>query len=242
MAQYRDEGVVIRTIRLGEADRIVTMVSPEHGKIRAVAKGVRKTKSRIGARLEPLSHVSLLCWQGRELDVVTQVELIDAFRPVREDLHRLGAAMTMLEVVEQFSLEHHPMPELFTMLVRALETLERSGAPMLLGAFCWKVLALEGFAPIVDGCARCGQDGELVAFDAADGGFLCRRCRRGQAVSPGAVELVRRVLGGGLAGVLSEPAGATAQEMEHLATSAIELHLDRRLRTIRHHLTEPSAS
>ena len=83
---YRDEGVVLRTLRLGEADRIVTMITKGHGKVRAVAKGVRRTKSKFGARLEPLSHVTLLCWQGRELDIVNQAEVTDTFRAVREDL------------------------------------------------------------------------------------------------------------------------------------------------------------
>lgn len=234
MTLYREEGVVVRTLRLGEADRIVTLVTPEHGKVRAVAKGVRKTRSKIGARLEPLSHVSLLCWHGRELDVVTQVEVIDSFRPIREDLDRLAGAMTLLEVVDQLALERHPMPELFTMLVKALRTLERDASPLLVGAFCWKVLAIEGLEPVVEVCARCGEDVALVAFDVAEGGFLCRGCRRGQAVSAETVDLVRRVLGGGLAGVLAEPAGPAGSEMERLGTSAIEHHLDRRLRSTRH--------
>src|SRR5207302_2274538 len=85
MRLYRDQGVVLRTIRLGEADRIVTLVTEGHGKVRAVAKGVRKTKSRFGGRLEPLSHVSMLLYEGRELDIVTQAEALDHFRVIRED-------------------------------------------------------------------------------------------------------------------------------------------------------------
>lgn len=239
MALYRDEGLVVRTLRLGEADRIVTLVTPEHGKVRAVAKGVRRTKSRIGARLEPLHRVSLLCWQGRELDVVTQVEVLDPYRGVREDLDRLTTAMTVLEIGDQVAQQGHPLPELFTLLVRALSTLEQTGPPLLLGAFCWKLLALEGVGPVVGCCARCGAPGPLVAFDAGEGGFLCRGCRRGQAVSPEAVGLVQRVLGGGLAGVLAAPAGAAGSEMERLGLAAVEHHLDRRLRTVRHAL-EPA--
>src|SRR5438105_15504099 len=81
---YRDQGVVLRTIKLGEADRIVTILAQGHGKVRAVAKGIRKSTSRFGARLEPTSHVALQCYRGRELDVVTQVETIDAFRPLSD--------------------------------------------------------------------------------------------------------------------------------------------------------------
>ena len=95
---YRDEGVVLRTYKLGEADRIVVLATQQHGKVRAVAKGVRKTRSKFGARLEPLSHVALQLYEGRNLDTITQVEGIDAFRPIRDDLDRYGAAMTVLEV------------------------------------------------------------------------------------------------------------------------------------------------
>ena len=110
MSLYRDEGVVLRTMRLGEADRIVSMLTRGHGKVRAVAKGVRRTTSKFGGRLEPLSHVTLLCWKGRELDIVNQAEVLEAFRPVREDLARVTKAFTVLEVADQLAQEHHPAP------------------------------------------------------------------------------------------------------------------------------------
>src|SRR6185312_14619277 len=94
---YRDEGVVLRTTKLGEADRIITIFTQGHGKVRAVAKGVRKTSSRFGARLEPASHVALQCYKGRELDVVTQVETIEAHRTLRENYTTLTHAVSMLE-------------------------------------------------------------------------------------------------------------------------------------------------
>jgi DNA repair protein RecO (recombination protein O) len=235
VALYRDEAVVVRTMRLGEADRIVTLVTPEHGKVRAVAKGVRRTKSRIGARLEPLGHVQLLAWRGRELDVVTQVETIDAFPSVRDDLDLLSQALTILEVVDHVALERHGTPAVFSLLVGALRALERTGSPAVLGAFCWKLLVAEGVGPIVERCARCQSEATLVAFDPDEGGLLCRSCRRGQAISPAAVGLVRRVLGGGLAGVLAEGKSAPLEELEHLGVVAVEHHLDRRLRSVRHH-------
>jgi DNA repair protein RecO (recombination protein O) len=110
---YRDEGVVLRSLRLGEADRIVTMVTKGHGKVRAVAKGVRRTTSKFGGRLEPMSQVALQCWSGRELDTVTQVEVLDGFRAVREDLSRVVKAFTLLEVVDQLAQERHPDPRLY---------------------------------------------------------------------------------------------------------------------------------
>jgi DNA repair protein RecO (recombination protein O) len=229
---YRDEGVVLRTMRLGEADRIVSLVTRGHGKVRAVAKGVRRTTSRFGGRLEPLSHVTMLCWRGRELDIVNQAEVLDSFRPVREDLSRVGKAFTLLEVVDQLSQEGHANPRLYDMLVGALRVLEQRDPAALVPAFLLKVLALEGSAPVVDVCVACGEDAELVAFDPVEGGVLCRSCRRGRALGPGTLELVRRVLGGGLSSVLDEPDGPAVADAGELAAEAMEAHLDRRLRSL----------
>jgi DNA repair protein RecO (recombination protein O) len=231
VATFRDEGIVLRTMRLGEADRIITIITPEHGKVRAVAKGVRKTKSKLGGRLDLLTHVSLMCWKGRELDVITQAEVIEMFRPIREDLDKMPVAFTMLEAVDQVAVERHPMPDLFKMLVGALTTLAGDGGAVLLGAFLWKLLALEGVSPVVDQCTACGEPAELVAFDQALGGFLCRSCRSGQAVSPESVSLIRQILGGQLRQALAAPTSRATAEVERLATIAVEYHLDRRLRS-----------
>ena len=100
MTLYRDSGVVLRTYKLGEADRIVVVMTAGHGKVRAVAKGIRKTKSRFGARLEPPSNAAMLFYQGRSLDIITQAETIDHFRPIRDDLNRMTDAMALLEAVD----------------------------------------------------------------------------------------------------------------------------------------------
>ena len=221
MGLYRDQGVVLRTIRLGESDRIVTLVTQGHGKVRAVAKGVRKTKSRFGGRLEPLSHVSMLLYEGRELDIV-----------IREDLDRLARATTMLEAVDQVAQERQPGTRLYQMLVGGLRALAARNAPLLVPAFFLKLLALEGFQPILDGCASCDSPGPLVAFDLVIGGALCPACARGPRVSPEAIDLMHRVLDGGLAGVLNEPVTPATGEVANLATRAMEHHLERRLRSV----------
>jgi DNA repair protein RecO (recombination protein O) len=238
MPTYHDEAIAIRSIRLGEADRIVTFLTPEHGKVRAVAKGVRKTKSKIGARVEPPSHVSLLCWRGRELDVVSQAETLDAFRSVREDLDLFGAAVSMLEVADQVALERTPMPELFTLTLGALRTLERTKSPLVVGSYFFKLLVLEGVGPVTDSCVSCGEPGPLVAFEPSEGGFLCASCRRGLPVAPEIVSLVNQVLTGGLARVLAEVSPDLAPGFDRIATAAVEHHLDRRLKATRH-LFEP---
>ena len=232
MTLYRERAVVLRTYRLGEADRIVVLLSERHGKVRAVAKGVRKTKSRFGSRLEPTSHVELLLYEGRDLDIVTQAESIEHHRRVREDLVRLGKASAVLEAVDQVAQEGDPSPTLYRMVTGALRALEERNSPLLLAGFYFKLLAAEGVAPMVDVCARCGSDGPLAAFSLPDGGVLCRACRSGAPISAGALDLLRRVLGGDLGRALAETAGPATYELEALATTAMEAHLERRLRSL----------
>ena len=235
---YRDEGVVLRTIKLGEADRIITVLTQGHGKVRAVAKGVRKTMSKFGARLEPTSRVALQCYQGRELDVVTQAETIEAHRALREDYALLTHAVPMLEAVDQVAQEREPHPALYRMLTGALRTLVDRRSALVTPAFFWKLLSLEGFHPMLDACARCGEDAdagehELVAFDLEEGGTVCRACARGggRPLTPEGLALLRRVLGGGLNGALAESPGPAAHEIEHLGVRALEHHVERRMRS-----------
>jgi DNA repair protein RecO (recombination protein O) len=234
---YRERGVVLRTHRLGEADRIVVLLTAGRGKVRAVAKGVRKTRSRFGGRLEPASHLALQLYEGRELDTITQAESLDAFRRLREDLSRLTAALGMLEAVDQVAGERHADPPLYAMLVGALRALAAPGTPpeLVVSAFYWKLLAHDGATPILDVCASCGRDGgsDLVAFDLLEGGALCRSCRRGSPVSAEALALVRQILGGQLAAALRHPPGPAVDEVVQLATTAMETHLERRLRAVR---------
>lgn len=233
MTLYREEAVVLRTHKLGEADRIIVLLTGGRGKVRAVAKGVRKTKSRFGGRLEPPGHVSLLLYEGRNLDVINQAETVDPYRAVREDLDRMTDAMALVEAVDQVAQEGEPNPALFKMLTGALRALADapSRPPLLVGAFYWKLLALEGVTPVLDRCVQCGA-GEVVSFDPAEGGVLCREHRRGTAVDGATVELVRRVLGGRLAAALREPEGPAVFSAGHLATATLEAHLERRLRAV----------
>src|SRR4051794_15060687 len=201
---YRDEGVVLRAIKLGEADRIVTIFTQGHGKVRAVAKGMRRTTGRSGARLEPTTRVALQCYRGRELDIVTQAETLEANRALREEYALFTHAIPMLEAVDQVAQDREPNPALYRMLSGALRTLAGGRSPLVTPAFFWKLLSLEGFHPMLDDCARCGEgespeagsDHELVAFDLEEGGTVCRACARGggRPLSPAALELLRRML------------------------------------------------
>jgi DNA repair protein RecO (recombination protein O) len=234
---YRDQGIVLRTWRLGESDRIVNLLTERHGKVRAVVKGVRKTKSRFGSRLEPMVHCSLLFYEGRELDIVTQAEALEVFRPVREDLARLAKASSLLEATDQLAQERHAAPRLYAMLLGGLRALSAHDSALLVPAFFLKLLSTEGFHPLLDECAVCGDRYGLVGFDLGQGGVLCASCSsRGGgadvAVSVAALDLVRRVLGGDLGGALGIPAGPAVTEVERLATRAMEHHLERRLHSL----------
>jgi DNA repair protein RecO (recombination protein O) len=232
---YRDSGVVLRTYKLGEADRIVVLLTAENGKVRAVAKGVRKTTSRFGARLEPMSHVRLLLYRGRELDIVSQAESVEPLSPLLHDLDRASQALAVLEAADQLALEREPNPELYRMVVGVLRTIASRPSPLVVPAFFWKLLAAEGLRPELDTCVRCGgaePDVTLVAFDLAEGGVLCRSCRSGTAISPAALALLRAVLGGRLNDVLGSPESPATHEVGTLATRALEHHIERRLRAV----------
>ena len=231
MGLFRCRGIVVRTYKLGEADRIISFVTDTHGKVRAVAKGIRKTKSRIGARLEPLSNVSLLIYEGRgDLDIVSQAESIEQYKAIREDLDRLTHATALLEAVDLLSVEGQRDERLYLMLGGALRSLNERDSALLVPAFFWKLLAHEGYEPSLDECVRCGSSTDLVGFDPAAGGVTCRGCTIGSRVSDDAIELMRRILGGQLASALREPPSAVTHEVERLATASIEHQLERRLR------------
>lgn len=218
---------------LGEADRIVTLMTEGHGRVRAVAKGIRRTTSKFGSRLEPTTHVAVQLYAGRELDTITQAETIAHMPNMRDDLHRFGRANVMLETVDQVSPEKEPNPSLYRMLVGALTELDTADAPLVLAGFLLKLLALEGFQPQLDVCVACGRDDDLVAFDIDDGGLRCRNDRRGIALDPDAIALMRQMLGGELAAALREPPSAATAEAEAVAVGLVEHHIERRLKAAR---------
>ncbi len=176
--------------------------------------------------------MALQLYEGRELDIVTQVETVDHFRPIRDDLDRLGRAATMLEAADQISMEREPNADLYRMLLGALRALAARNSPLVVAGFHWKLLALEGFRPVVETCAMCEEEEALVAFDPMEGGLLCTVHRRGTRVSAEAVGLLRLILGGRLAVALDVAESAATHEVDHLATRVMEHHLERRLKSV----------
>ena len=158
---YRDDGIVLRTQKLGEADRIVTVLARKSGRVRAVAKGVRKTKSRFGARLEPFTHVDLLLYTGRTLDVITQAETVRSYgEALTGDYPRYTTGTAMLETAERFTaIEKEPALRQFLLLVGGLRTLVDGGHEprLVLDAYLLRSLAVAGYAPALEECAICGS-------------------------------------------------------------------------------------
>ena len=232
MALYRDDGVVLRTYKLGEADRIVVLYSRGRGKIRAVAKGVRRTKSKFGSRLEPGSIVQLQLYEGRNLDIVTQAERIVSLPSLRSNLDSYGRASILLESVDHIANEGDSNPALFKLLTGALRELDQSGSPLVVPAFVAKLLTLEGVQPMVDACVACGATEGLITIQLHEGGVLCRNCRRGgQPLSEAARVALCHVFDGRVRYVLDTTPAPVARELEALAARMIEQHIERRLQT-----------
>jgi len=234
MGLRHDQGIVLRSYPFGEADRVVVLLSPNHGKLRTVAKGVRKTTSRFGGRLEPFTHVDLVLYEGRSLDTITQVSVIDAFPHLRNELDRVLAAGTMVEVADAVTEEGEGAVRAFLLLQRGLRALEAGPRhPDLVAAFLLKVADVVGVAPALDECAGCGTREGVTRFSFAAGGALCERCR-----TPAAV-MLREGLTAYLAGLAAAdladlPAADPALSGEAMGVTRrfLEYHLDRRLESL----------
>ncbi len=230
MALYRDEAVVLRTYKLAEADRIVVLFSRGRGKVRAVAKGVRRTRSKFGSRLEPGSIVELQLYEGRNLDIITQAERVVAFTNLRSNLDSYGRAALLLEIIDAAVAEGEANPALYKMLTGALRELERAGNPLVVPTFVAKFLVLEGVQPLVDACVRCGSSADLVAIQIHEGGVLCSNCPGGEPIGDSARLALRNVFDGRVRHVLDTTSEEVAQELETVAARLVEQHIERRLR------------
>lgn len=234
---YRAEAIVLRTHNLGEQDRIITALTPRQGKIRAVAKGVRKPKSRFGSRLEPMMHTDLQCYEGRSLDTVTQAVVLDPWAAaITRDYAAWTAGQAMLETCDRLTEEREPAVQQFRLLAGALASLAAGGhdSGLVLDAYLLRALAVAGWAPSFTDCARCGDPGPHRAFNIASGGVVCAQCRPGGSAAP-APETLRL-----LAALLSGDWGAAdASDPRHrregsgLASAYLQWHLERHVRSLR---------
>lgn len=197
---YRDEAVVLRTHKLGEADRIVTMLSKEHGQIRAVAKGVRKTSSKFGARLEPFMIADVQCYEGRTLDTVTQAEILGAYGdPISADFASFEAAHVMVETAERLTRDGVARTQ-YVLLVGALRSLAAQEHPvdLIRNAYLLRAIGLAGWAPTFGECSRCQAPGPHTALAIDLGGVVCDSCAPAGTprVQPETIRLLAALLSG----------------------------------------------
>ena len=195
---YRTEAIVLKRTDFGEADRLLTLYTPGLGKIRAIAKGVRRPTSRKGGHVEPFTHSQLLIAKGRNLDIVTQAETIHAFRPLREDLLRTTYAYYAVELLDRFVEEGVENRPLFDLLLATLTWLSEADDLALTARFYeLRLLALVGYRPQLFQCVSCRRPIEPVDnfFSPAEGGVLCPRCGQGrpgaQRISLSALKVLR---------------------------------------------------
>ncbi|PRY02707.1 DNA repair protein RecO [Allonocardiopsis opalescens] len=238
MSLYRDEGVVLRTQKLGEADRIITLLTRRTGLVRAVGKGVRRTKSRFGARLEPFTHVDLQLHAGRSLDVVTQADTLRAYgEPLATDYPRFTAGTAMLETAERLvAVEKEPALRQFLLLIGGLRTLgERDhDARLVLDAFFLRSLSVAGYPPALDACAGCGRPEQRRWFSVQSGGLMCAQCRPPGAASPAAetVTLMIALLRGDWE-VADASEHRHRSECSGLVAAYLQWHLEHSIRSLR---------
>lgn len=229
MGIRHDTGIVLRSYPFGEADKIVVLLSPLHGKLRTVAKGVRKTKSKFGARLESFMEVDVVLYEGRNLDLITQAELRSSFPSLRRDLAAIAAASTMAEVVDAVAQENEASVALFELLKRGLAALDAGRtSPDVLTAFLLQLLDVQGLAPALTRCASCGRSEDLNRFSVAAGGIVCGACLPEGSVRlrAGLVPHLARLLGADLS---SLEANELSRDAMWVTRRFIEFHLDRRL-------------
>ncbi|RJQ80471.1 DNA repair protein RecO [Pseudonocardiaceae bacterium YIM PH 21723] len=237
MSSYRDTAVVLRVIKLGEADRIITLLTRRTGKVRAVAKGVRRMSSRFGARLEPFGHVDLQLYQGRSLDVITQVQTLDAFGVgIVNDYGRYTAGCAILETADRLTLdEGEPVLRLYLLVVGALRALadRERDASLVLDAFLLRAMSFAGWAPAISECAKCAAPGPHQAFNVPAGGSVCLRCRPPGSASPSidTLRLMRALLHGDWE-VADQGSPAARREGSGLVAAHLQWHLERQLRSL----------
>jgi DNA repair protein RecO (recombination protein O) len=249
----RSEAVVLRSLRYGEADRILHVFTKDRGRLGVIAKGARRTRSRFGALLEPFSHVDLLLHHGRgDLATVTDVDLVRSHQGLARSPYRVAVGSIGVEAISRLFIEHDANPNAFHALVRFLDLLdEPSGEtrsvtsdspdeatdprldPLVL-SLQLKLLWLAGYLPHLESCASCGRSGPLVAFSAAAGGGVCEDCPAGASpISAAGLHGVRALLERPLAGAGSAAiTPRAARDALGAIESVYEFHGGFRLRTL----------
>lgn len=239
---------MLRRMNLGEADRLLTLFSPDEGKIKAMAKGVRRPGSRKAGHLEPFTRAKLLLARGRELDIITQAEAIDLYLDLQRDLARLGYAAYVVELLDRFTVQEGESRSLYHLLVESLAGLSAAPSPdALVRYFELRLLDLVGYRPELSHCLACGTEikPEPQFFSAQAGGILCPKCGRGdheaRPISLAALKVLRHYQRSRMQEALAPRIGPDVhEELERLMHGYLTYLLERKLNspafldTVRH--------
>lgn len=234
---YRDDALVLRVQKLGEADRIITLLTRRFGRVRAVAKGVRKTSSRIGGRLEPFGLVDVQASIGSSLDTVTQVEGKSLFgRHFLDDYPRYTAASAIAETAERLTpIEREPSLRLYLLTVGAMRALagRERATTLVLDAYLLRAMAHAGWAPALRACAVCTEPGPHRGFSVAAGGAVCVNCRPPGAAHPSqaSLDLMAALLEGDWAAADASDVKVRSESSGFVAAH-LQWHLERGLRSL----------
>ncbi|MPY10795.1 DNA repair protein RecO [Arthrobacter bussei] len=235
---YRTHGVVLRTYKLGEADRIIVLLTRDQGQVRAVAKGVRRTSSKFGSRLEPFMSVDLQLARGRTLDVITQVETKGLYgHGIASDYGCYTAATAIAETAERLTDIGETGGAQYALVAGAFSALSRNLHPseLILDSYLLRALATAGWAPSFTDCARCAAPGPHSAFSAPLGGAVCPDCRPPGAASPSSATM--ELLGALLTGdwtVADTSEAAARREAAGLVAAYLQWHLERGVASLKH--------
>lgn len=239
LALYKTEAIVLRARDYAEADKILTLFSPQYGRIQAIAKGVRKPKSRLRGGVQPFSHSEFLLHKGKSLDIVTQVEQKESFLWLLEDLERLTYAAYMAELLDAAVLENEAGQEIFLLTLTCLYLLHHVDPRLVLRCFEFRLLFLLGYSPSTEACVGCGEvvSGEHRGFSVELGGVLCKRCRsldlNALEVSGGVIALLNQLLKIDLRKLDRLRVSAQAgNELAHLSKRFLMAKLEKRFKSL----------
>jgi DNA repair protein RecO (recombination protein O) len=238
---FRTEAVILRRADWGEADRLIVAYSPDRGKLRLVAKGVRRLTSHKAGHLEPFSRTSLLIAHGRELDLVSQAEALETFPALSSDLQRVGQASYVVELIDRFTVAEGGSRQAYALVLETLARLaEGKPAPAVLRYYEIRLLDLMGYRPEFFRCVQCGSEvrPESQFFAPALGGVVCPQCGRGQALtrplSLEALKVLRHVQRSGFeAAAAPNVRPAVRQEVEGHLEAYLNQLLERKLNSPR---------
>jgi DNA repair protein RecO (recombination protein O) len=239
MPTYRDHAIVLHTHLLGEADRIVTFLTKEHGKVRAVAKGIRKSTSRFGARLDPLNLVEIQFAQGKNLDIVSQVLIVGAYgSELSGNYEAWTVGCAMAEMTDKLVVEEGDRSvQQFLLLLAGLKSLTEATleTDIVLNTFMVRSMAVAGWSSSYAECARCHEPGPHSWYSINHGGVLCSMCKVPGCTAPGSevIEYLASILTGDWEGA-TRADDKTRKTAGSLLAAQLQWHIEREVRSLKH--------